>query len=360
MKENTANQAKKPMDYVYQVSAGVSNAILVCLGIGLLLQSVGKMTNIQALYQIGTISQVLLGPAIGVAIAACLNSNTLVIFSAMISSTIGANSVFFSEGGMNAMTATGHHMSLASNSTMFTSGQPISAVAAGLIAALVGNYLTGKTPLDMMLVPLSATVVGTISGLVLAAVTTPALVWMSKFIYDSVTINPVVGSIAVAVVWAIFMMTPASSAALAIAIMLDPVSSGAALIGTTAQFVGYTVMSFNQNNLGANIAQGLITPKVQFANLLANPRLAIPPMIAAIICAPIATVAFGFTTTPQLAGLGLTSLIAPINLASTNLNALMVYIGVGMVLPAIISYVVYKLQLAIKWVEHGQLKLKIV
>lgn len=56
----------------------------------------------------------------------------------------------------------------------------------------------------------------------------PALVWFSKFIAT------------------LFLMTQASSAALAVAVMLDPVSSGAALIGTTAQFVGFTIMSFRQ------------------------------------------------------------------------------------------------------------------
>lgn len=90
----TATHKMSTMDYVYKVSAGVSNAILVCLGIGLLLQSLANFVHWTALYQVGAIAQVLLGPAFGVAIATMLNSNTLVTFSAMISSTIGANAVF--------------------------------------------------------------------------------------------------------------------------------------------------------------------------------------------------------------------------------------------------------------------------
>ncbi|MCG0810469.1 putative integral membrane protein (putative) [Lactiplantibacillus plantarum] len=173
----TATHKMSTMDYVYKVSAGVSNAILVCLGIGLLLQSLANFVHWTALYQVGAIAQVLLGPAFGVAIATMLNSNTLVTFSAMISSTIGANAVFFSQSATNGVTATGHTLAQAAQSSIFTTGQPISAVAAGLVAVLIGNYLTGKTPLDMMLVPLAATFVG---------------------------------AVAVSLAWALFLMTPAS------------------------------------------------------------------------------------------------------------------------------------------------------
>ena len=356
----TATHKMTTKDYVYQVSAGVSNAILVCLGIGLLLQSFANFLHWQALYQVGAIAQVLLGPAFGVAIATMLHSNTLVTFSAMISSTIGANAVYFSQSATGGVTATGHTLAQAASSTIFTTGQPISAVAAGLVAVLVGNYLTGKTPLDMMLVPLAATFIGTVAGLGLAAVTTPALVWLSKFIATSMKVNPLLGSMAVSLAWALFLMTPASSAALAVAVMLDPVSSGAALIGTTAQFVGFTVMSFRQNNIGANIAQGIITPKVQFPNLLVNPRLAIPPMVAAIVSAPIATIVFNFSTTYKLAGLGLNSLIAPITLATTNPQGFLVYLAVGVTLPAAISLVLYRVLLAAHWVKSQQLQLEIV
>ena len=55
-------------------------------------------------------------------------------------------------------------------------------------------------------------------------------------------------------------MSPASSAAIAIALQLDPVSSAAALIGCTAQFAGFTAMSFKHNAFGANIAQSFLKP----------------------------------------------------------------------------------------------------
>ncbi|WP_283679720.1 PTS sugar transporter subunit IIC [Lentilactobacillus sp. Marseille-Q4993] len=347
-------------EYVYLVSAGVSNAVLVMLGIGLLTQAIANFVHWPQLHQVGAIAQWLLAPAFGAAVASQLKTNTLVLFSSMISATVGANAVYFTQSAVHANTATGNQMAEAASSGIFTTGQPISAVAAGLVAALVGKYLTGKTPLDMMLVPLAATLVGSIVGLGLASVTTPALNWLSAFIAQSMQVNPLIGSVVISLAWSLFLMTPASSAALAVAIMLDPLSSGAALIGTTAQFVGFTIISWRQNDLGANIAQGIITPKVQFPNLLANPRLAIPTFTAAAIAAPIATLFFNFKVSYTLGGLGLNSLIAPITLASTDLNMLVAYIVMGIVVPAIISIVVYRLLLALHWVTNQQLHLEIV
>lgn len=155
-------------------------------------------------------------------------------------------------------------------------------------------------------------------------------------------------------------MTPASSAALAIALQLDPVSSAAALIGCTAQFVGFTFMSIRQNDLGGFLAQFVITPKVQFPNLIKNPALVIPPFVAAVVCAPIATVLLGFTTSYELAGLGLNSFIAPLNiLASQGVEAFLIYLATGVILPLIISLGLYHVIKSIGWAKAGDLRMEI-
>jgi uncharacterized membrane protein len=207
--------------------------------------------------------------------------------------------------------------------------------------------LTGKTPLDMILVPLAATFFGSLFGLGAGTVVTPALNALSKWVAGAMTVNPLLGSMCLSLAFAIFLMTPASSAALAIAIALNPISSGATLIGTTAQFVGFLAMSFQENNLGANIAQGLITPKVQFPNLLKRPALCIPPFIAAMVSAAVGTLAFKFSVPYTLGGLGLNSLIAPINLASSNMHAFWVYMFCGILMPAVISAVGYRIMRAV-------------
>lgn len=345
---------------VFLVVSGVSNAIFVTLGIGMLIVAIANLVHWSALYQIGVIDQVLMAPAIGAAVAHQLKTNTLVMFSSMIAATVGANNVFFTEKTINAVTATGHLLSQPTGSSIFMIGQPISALGGAIIATIIGNHLSGKTPLDMFLVPFCATLLGSIIALGLAAITTPALVWVSKVIAKSMIVNPIVGSITVALVWSVFLMTPASSAALAIAVMLDPLSSGAALLGTTAQYVSYTVMSFRVNRPGANIAQGLITPKVQFGNITKNPYILIPGIVSSAIVAPIGTLLFHFSTTYKLAGLGTNSLIVPLTFASQSLSKLAIYVVLGIVMPSIISITILKLLKACHKVKDADMKMHIV
>lgn len=356
----TYQNSSKVKEVAYRIFAAVANAILVVLGGGLLTQTIGNLTGIHVLTLIGGEAQALLAPAIGVAVASQMNTNTLVTFASMVAATVGSNGVHFTDTAVKGMTATGQVTAAAAGAPVLTTGQPVSAVLAALVAVLVSKYLTGKTPLDMVLVPFGALAVGIGFGLVVAAVVTPALLAVSAYIAHSMQVSPVLGSMVISVVWALFLMTPASSAALAVALMLDPISSAAALIGTTAQFVGFTAMSFRQNNLGANIAQGLVTPKVQFPNLLINPYLLVPTVVSAAVCAPIATVLFDFRSTSTLGGLGLNSLIAPIAYLSRGWAQFSTYMVFGVVAPAVLSIALYLVLKRAGFIGEKQLHLELV
>lgn len=358
LSDATAHKAVK--ENIYRIFAATANAILVILGGGLLLSTIGTLSGSNTLTLVGGEAQVLLAPAIGVAVASQMEVTTLVTFASMVAATVGANAVHFTSGAVNAATATGQAAVSATGAPIFTTGQPVSAMLAAVVATLVGKYLTGKTPLDMVLVPFGALAVGVGFGLVVAAVVTPALLAVSAYIAKTMTVSPVLGSVAISVVWALFLMTPASSAALAVALTLDPVSSAAALIGTTTQFVAFTAMSWRQNNLGANIAQGLVTPKVQFPNLLVNPYLLVPSVVSAAVCAPVATVLFHFRSSYTLGGLGLNSLIAPIAYLSRGWGQFATYLAWGMVVPALMSVSLYLLMKRWGLIKDNQLHLELV
>lgn len=314
------------VERMYKASTGIANAVLVTLGVGLLLQTLGEFSHWQALIIIGYTAKVLLAPAIGAGIAYQLGGNTLVLFSAMVCSSIGASAIKLTENGAFTI----------------VTGQPLSAVLAAVIATYVGKRITGKTKLDIMAIPTGAVLIGGISGYGLSLVTTPLIQWLSSLITHSVEGSPIIGSIVVALVWSLLLMSPASSAAIAIALQMDPISSAAALIGCTVQFVGFTAMSLRQNDFGGFLAQFLITPKVQFPNLIKKPILMIPPFIAAAICAPIATSLLDFKVSYELAGLGLNSMIAPLNiLATQGWSAFSLYVAVGMVIPTFITLGLY-------------------
>lgn len=330
-------------EWVYQVAAGVSNTILAVLGMGLLLSTLGTMLHFQALNECGLIAQRLMAPALGMAVAVMLRTTTLVTGATMIAATVGANGVYFTAAPVaKAVTATGWLAPQAAGSAIMTIGQPVSAVMAAVIAAVFGKWLTGKTPLDLVLVPFAVAIVGSLAGLLFGYVTTPALNWVSERLADTMGVNPILGSMLVAGAWFLFLMTPASSAALAIAVQLDPMSAGAALIGTTVGFSVFTAMSYNQNNLGGNIAQSLVTPKVQFAKLLKSPLLAVGPLVISMVMGPIAVVGFGLKVPFLISGLGLNSLIAPLWLWANNKKAFFVVLVFGVVIPAILGWAYYR------------------
>lgn len=363
--QEKAVEAKASMrELVYNTSAAVSNAILVTLGMGLLLQTIAGFINWAPMVQMGAITKVMLPAAFGAAVASQMKTNTMVMFSAMVASTVGANAVFFSAAAVQGVTATGYAGSQAAGSAIITTGQPISAVLAAVIAVVFGKWLSGKTPLDMVIVPAATTIVGTVSGYYLAMITTPALVAVGQFIAASVAVSPIIGTAVVAMVFGALTMTPASAAALAVAIgatgVTSPEAAGAILIGTTAVFVGFPAMSFHENKIGATIAQGIVTPKIQFPNLTENPALILPPMVGAAIAAPIATMVFHVTAPFAMAGIGFNSFIVPLALAGSNPIAFAAYMVIGVAIPMVVSFVGYRLMRKMGWAKPNQLHLEMI
>ncbi|CAM3065092.1 PTS transporter subunit IIC [Sporolactobacillus spathodeae] len=335
------------MDRMYKASAGIANAILVTLGVGLLFETLGKFTGYWPFLAIGGAAKVLLAPAIGAGIAYQLRANTLTMFSAMACSAIGANAIQIV-----------HETPV--QQFQIVTGQPVSGVIAALIAIYVGKKISGKTKFDMMAIPFFSVLCGGVAGYGLALVVTPALNQVSAMITNAVHGQPLISSMVIALVWSIFLMSPASSAALAIALQLDPVSAGAALIGCTVQFVGFTVMSFKENDFGGFFAQAFVTPKVQFPNLVKNPLLVIPPFAAALISAPIATMMLHFQVPYELGGLGLSSFIAPLNiLAIQGIKGLMAYVVAGVLIPGVITMVLYRVIKVAGWVKAGDLHMEV-
>ena len=56
--------------------------------------------------------------------------------------------------------------------------------------------------------------------------------------------------------------------------------------------VGFAVMSFRENRWGGLVSQGLGTSMLQMPNIVKNPRIWIPPILASAITGPLATCVF--------------------------------------------------------------------
>ncbi|WP_035054896.1 PTS transporter subunit IIC [Carnobacterium pleistocenium] len=329
-------------DRMFKASSGIANAIFVTIGIGLLLETIGNLTGLTILVIIGTTVKMLMAPAIGAGIAIMLGGNTLTIFSAMAAGTIGAGAIQTTADGVITI----------------ATGEPIGCLIAATIAIFVGKRISGKTPLDMMAIPIAAILVGGIAGYYLNLVIAPFLSVVSALISASVADSPVIGAVVISVVGGLVLMSPASSAAIAIALNLDPVSSGAMLVGTTSMYIAFSFVSIRQNNLGGFLAQFVCTPKVQLPNIIKNPRILIGPTIAAAVAAPISTVALGFTAPSAIAGIGFCSLIAPLNIfVSQGIGSFVVYIITACLVPIAVTLIVNKLLEKASWLRKGDMAL---
>lgn len=328
---------------VLMASSGIANAIFLTIGVGFLLETLGDMFGISLLVTIGGIAKVLLAPALGAGVAIMLGGNTLVVFSAMVAASLGGGAIQAgAEGGLTII-----------------GGEPIGALLAGTIATFVGKRVTGKTPLDMMAIPVAALMVGGTAGIYLEQVMSPLLMAVSSAITSAVSGSPVVGSVVLAVVWGLLLMSPASSAALSVALALDPISNGAMLIGTTAQYFAFSVVSAKENDLGGYLAQGICTPKVQLPNIIKNPAILIGPTLSSAICGPIA-MALGFRTIPAMGGMGFCSFVAPLYVINNNgWYQFGVYLLCGAVLPVLITVAVNKGLYAKKKIAVGDMALSV-
>ncbi|MGA9227541.1 MAG: PTS sugar transporter subunit IIC [Mesobacillus sp.] len=330
------------MPRVFKASTGIAQGIFVTLGIGLLIKNIGANFGIDALVQIGTIATSLMAPAVGAGVALMLGANALVIFSAMIAAAVGAGALTITEAGV-----------------LIKAGEPIGALLTATIATYVGKRITGKTPLDMMVIPLGTILVAGFAGLWLSTVIAPILTTVGGVIKASTAGSPLLSSIILAMVWGLFLISPASSVALAMALDLSGIAGGAALAGCAAHFIGFSIISWKENQLGGILAQGVCTPKVQLPNITKNPYILVPTLIASAIVGPISALIFKIEAGKEIAGMGLSSFVAPLQLlTSYDLGFIIPAMLVTYILvPAAISYGIYYLLKKTGKIKENDLRL---
>lgn len=314
------------MPRIFKASTGIAQSIFVTLAIGLLIKNIGTSFGIEALVQIGTVSVSLMAPAIGVGIALMLGANALVIFSAMIAAAVGAGALSITEA-----------------SVLIKSGEPIGALLTGTLATYIGKRISGKTPLDMMLIPLATILIAGFAGLWLSTIIAPILTTIGEVIKSSTAGSPLLSSVILAVVWGLLLISPASSVALAIALDLNGIAGGAALAGCSAHFIGFAIISWKDNQLGGVLAQGICTPKIQLPNITKKPYILLPTLIASAIVGPISALIFKIEAGKEIAGLGLCAFVAPIQLiTSYDLDFILPAMLITyIIVPALISYSIY-------------------
>lgn len=331
-------------DYFYKVSQGIAAAIVVTLGIGLLLQNIGVFLHLDLLVTVGNVAKVLMIPALGAGIAYYVGANALTFISAMVTGVIGGHAYLLSGAGQFTL----------------TSGEPIGALVAIILTIEVGTFLFGKTKFDMMIVPLFSIAIGGGIGYLLSQPIQNILQVSSRFITESTSGFPLLSAVIIGILFTLLILSPASSAALAIALQIEGPSAAAALIGCSIPFVVFAVLSAHENDAGTFFAQLIITPKLQTGNLIRKPSLVFIPILFTAFLAPIGVLLFHLEASTQIAGMGLCALVAPLEiLRIQGGTTLLQYLFVVLVLPGIGCYLLKPFLFKLGWLQSGDLEIKI-
>ena len=131
---------------------------------------------------------------------------------------------------------------------------------------------------------------------------------------------PVVMSAIISVIVGAVLTMPISSVAVCVAINIGstPLAAGAAVIGCTAQMIGFAVQSFRAGNgFGKTFSVGIGTSMLYWPNILKKPAIWLPTLISSLILGPIGVCLMGTTSTSAGAGMGSCGLVGQLSTLET-------------------------------------------
>jgi uncharacterized membrane protein len=311
------------------------------------LKQIGDYGGISALTTFGRVAQFMMGPAIGGAVAYSVGAKPLGIFASIVTGAIGAGTV-----GQNA-----------AGEFIVKIGEPMGAFVSALAAAEFSKLISGRTKVDIVLVPAATIIVGGVIGLFVSPVIAALMKALGQVINVATELHPLPMGILVAVIMGIVLTLPISSAALAISLGLSGLAGGASLAGCCAQMVGFAVASYRENGFGGLIAQGIGTSMIQIPNILRNPKIWIPAILTSAILGPVATVILKMESNPVGAGMGTSGLVGQFGTIAamseaTQLPTILWKIGLlHFFLPAVLALIFSEIMRKKGWIKTGDMKL---
>lgn len=342
-KKNIEISAKR---YGIDALGAMAQGLFASLLIGTIIKTLGEQAGIPLLTEIGGYASGVAGPAMAVAIGYALQCPPLVLFSLI---TVGA----------------------AAN-TLGGAGGPLSVLFIAIVAAETGKLVSGETKVDIIVTPFMTIFVGVALSILCAPVIGAAASSVGQLIMWATELQPFLMGVLVSVTVGIALTLPISSAAICAALGLTGMAGGAAVAGCCAQMVGFAVMSFRENGIGGLVSQGLGTSMLQVPNIIKNPKIWIPPILASAVTGPIATCIFKMQMNGAAvsSGMGTCGLVGPIGVYSgwisniqegikTSITA-SDWIGlllISVMLPAVITYAVAVVLRRCRWIKENDLKL---
>lgn len=244
----------------------------------------------------------------------------------------------------------------------YEAGGPVGAFVGGLVATEVGKMISQETKLDLLVTPIVTMLVGVLMGQVVGVPLNNLMVGLGEFIMWATALQPFLMGIVLAVVMGIILTLPISSAALCVMLGLSGLAAGAAVAGCAAQMVGFAVASYKENKMEGLVTQGIGTSMIQIPNIMKNPKIWIPAIVASAIVGPLSTVVFKMVNTPTGAGMGTAGFVGQIQALSAMGYTMQTFLAIALVhflIPALVAYGVSEILRKKGWIQDGDMKLKV-
>lgn len=368
--------------YFITASGGMAFGLFATLIAGTIINQIGRWIGNSSLglafQAAGIAAQLLMGAGIGAGVAYSLKAEKLVLFSSLCAGFIGAQSSAiinavraadpFSPLHMYNFTAniTIYNDTLIRSGGLINPGEPVSALITSIIAVEIGQLLKGRTKIDIVALPLSAILTGSVMAFTVCPPIAAAFNAFGSWIMLSTEANPLLMGLILSVTVGLLLTMPTSSAAICIAAGIGGMAGGAAVVGGASHMICFAVMSWKENRVPGLVAQGLGTSMLQIPNIFRNPKVLIPPVLASAVCGPLAAAVFHLHCSSTGSGMGTSGLVGLFTTITASLDA-----GLGMarlvpglillffVIPALFGFFGRILLEKAGWIKNGDLRLEL-
>lgn len=332
--------------YGIDALSAMAQGLFASLLMGSIMGTLGTQLGISILETVGQYAQGATGFAMAVAIGYALKCPPLVLFS--LAAVGGAANSLGGAGG------------------------PLAVLIVTVIAAECGKAVSKETKVDIIVTPFVTIFVGVGLSVLCAPAIGALASSVGRLIMWATELQPFFMGVIISVVVGIALTLPISSAAICAALGLTGLAGGAALAGCCAQMVGFAVMSFKENRWGGLLAQGIGTSMLQMGNIVKNPKIWIPPILASAVTGPVSTCLFRMEMNGAAvsSGMGTCGLVGQIGIytgwvsdvASGAKTAITGMDWAGMILlcfllPAILTWLFGQGLRKIGWIKENDLKL---
>ena len=334
----------------------MAQGLFATLIIGTIIQQIGTLIGGSIgdmIFVIGKVAASLTGAGIGIGVAYKFGCSQLVVVSSATAGMVGAFASKLLAGTV-----------LVEGTMVYAGpGEPLGAFLAAYVGIELGQLVTGKTKVDILVTPLVTIGAGSLVGLILGPPITGFMTWLGSLINWGTEQQPFIMGIVVSVLMGMILTLPISSAALGIILNLSGLAAGAATVGCCCNMVGFAVASYRENKVGGLLAQGIGTSMLQVPNIVRKPVIWLPAILSSAILGPVGTMLLHMTSNATGSGMGTAGLVGQIMTWQTMIATeapmvvLIKILVIQIVLPAIVTLAISEFMRKKEWIKYGDMKL---